>query len=448
MPPHPRFLALLRAAVEQRTFVKLTLGKPTAAADPSLRNLFVRPVTLKAGPHLSFVWRHATRDVTKNHPPAEALALLESALGETFADAHLFTPLQTARLQTFSDGKIKLFLKTADAAPPPAATEHDRSKQRPLSPDTPWLRSLGIVNDRGQPREGMTHKFRQIQKFTELLTHLLTESGLAPPPRSSAGDGAGPRVPAPTPSPSRSSAGDGAGPRSPDFPPSDLGLSDLRPSTARLASGGDLRVADMGAGKGYLTFATATLLGPQASIVGVERRPDLVELCNRVAREHRLAHLSFTEGDITPAPAAPLDRLDVLIALHACDTATDDALAAGIAAGARLLVVSPCCQKELRGQLQPPPVLRDALRHGIFQERQAEFVTDALRAHLLEWAGYRTKVFEFVSTEHTAKNLMIAAIKAGPCGAPDDDTAARLRAFAAFYGIRSQRLATHLGFTL
>ena len=89
-----------------------------------------------------------------------------------------------------------------------------------------------------------------------------------------------------------------------------------------------------------------------------------------------------------------------------------------------------------------------SLRHGIFQERQAEFVTDALRAQLLEWAGYKTKVFEFVSTEHTAKNLMISAIRARPPGTPDDATAQRIRAFAAFYGIRTQRLAQHLGFPL
>ncbi|HEY9250805.1 MAG TPA: methyltransferase, partial [Rariglobus sp.] len=143
-----------------------------------------------------------------------------------------------------------------------------------------------------------------------------------------------------------------------------------------------------------------------------------------------------------------LDRLDVLVALHACDTATDDALAKGLAAGARLLVVSPCCQKELRARLSAPAVLADALRHGIFQERQAEFVTDALRAMLLEWAGYRTKVFEFISTEHTAKNLMLTAIKTGRPRGADEALADRIRAFASFYGIRRQQLAAHLGFAL
>ena len=136
--------------------------------------------------------------------------------------------------------------------------------------------------------------------------------------------------------------------------------------------------------------------------------------------------------------------LGLNFALHACDTATDDALAAGIAAEAPLLIVSPCCQKELRKQLTAPPVLHDALQHGIFQERQAEFVTDALRAQLLEWSGYRAKVFEFISTEHTAKNLMIAAVKERPAG--DPKIATRIRKFATFYGIKQHHLAQRLSF--
>lgn len=387
-----RFFALLRAAVADGTLEKLTLGKPRTT-DPTLRNLYVRPVTLKSGPQLSFLWRHATRDITKNHPPAEALASLEMLLGRDFLDAHLFTSEQHAQLETQPDGvaRLRLTKSAASAAP---ITAHDRAKPRLIPADAPWLRALGVTNDRGQPREGMAAKFRQIEKFAELLSHLLTEITL----------------------------------------PSD------RP----------LRVRDMGSGKGYLTFAVAALLGPRAQVTGIEQRPELVELCNRVARETHLPHLHFIAGriaDLAENPPSAIETpLDVLIALHACDTATDDALAHGIAAGAALLVVSPCCQKELRPQLTAPPVLADALHHGIFQERQAEFVTDALRALLLEWAGYRTKVFEFISTEHTAKNLMIAGLKAHPAG--DPALAERIRAFAAFYGIHHQRLATALQFPL
>jgi hypothetical protein len=383
-----RFLGLLRVAIGDGTLTKLTLGKPRGA-DPTLRNLFVRPVTLKSGPHFAFVWRHATRDITKNHPPATVLAQLEPLIGADFLDAHLFTPTQTVQLETHPDGTARLKVNQVSNLTDSEPAPHDRPKHHLIPADAPWLRSLGVTNDRGHPREGMADKFSQIQKFAELLAHLIEE--------------------------------------------------------ASFAADRELTVADMGAGKGYLTFAVSALLGARANVRGIESRSELVELCNRVAAQQGFARLGFEAGSIT---SSALGQLDVLIALHACDTATDDALAKGIAAGAQLIVVAPCCQKELRRQLSAPPVLADALRHGIFQERTAEFVTDALRALLLEWAGYKTKVFEFISTEHTAKNLMIAAIKARSAGAPDDATAQRARAFAAFYGIRAQRLAAHLGFTL
>jgi SAM-dependent methyltransferase len=374
--------------VRDGSLVKLTLGKHRGA-DETLRNIFVRPVALKTGPHLAFVWRHATRDVTKNHAPEAALAVLERLIGGDFLDAHLFTTTQSAQLETQPDGNARLKVTASAAAPRPAApASHNREKSHLIPVDAPWLRALGVINDRGHPREGMADKFRQIQKFAELLSHLLAEADL----------------------------------------PTD------RPFT----------IVDMGSGKGYLTFALAALLGERAQVTGIEVRRELVDLCNRVAREQGLAPgLTFATGAIADTP---LDRCDVLIALHACDTATDDALARGLAAGARLLVVAPCCQKELRPQLTAPPILAEALRHGIFKERQAEFVTDALRAQLLEWAGYRTKVFEFISTEHTAKNTMIAAIKKKAADGDTDTWAARVRDFARFYGIRTQRLARALEF--
>ncbi len=406
-PARDRFLALLSAAVTTGTLTKLTLGKPASPpAEPTLQNIFVRPVALKTGPHLTFVWRHATRDITKNLVPAEGLNLVTYLLGREFLDAHLFTATHTIQLETKPDGSARVRSKTAApaAASAPAIGTHDQPKHHLIPAQAAWLRALGVTNDLGQPRAEQAAKFRQIQKFAELIQPLVAET----------------------------------------FPASDA----------------PLRIADMGSGKGYLTFAVATLLGARATVTGLEVRPELVDLCNRVARETGVTNLSFTSGQIPALSAAPVapeisnhksptvNPPDVLIALHACDTATDDALAHGLAAGARLLVVSPCCQKEIRPQLLAPPVLADALRHGIFQERQAEFVTDALRALLLEWAGFKTKVFEFVSTEHTAKNLLIVAQRARPAAGPDDPAAIRLRDFARFYGIRHQRLATHLGFAL
>jgi hypothetical protein len=137
-----------------------------------------------------------------------------------------------------------------------------------------------------------------------------------------------------------------------------------------------------------------------------------------------------------------------VIALHACDTATDDALAAGIGAGARWLLAAPCCHKELRPQLRSEP-LAPVLQHGILRTREAEIATDALRAAVLEARGYSARVFEFVSTEHTDKNLMIAAVRRDGAS-PDPDPAAgeAVRSLAAFYGVERQRLADRLGVPL
>jgi SAM-dependent methyltransferase len=379
------FLGLLGDAVNGGTLVKLTLGKPSGS-DPSLVNLFVRPVTLKAGPRLAFVWHHATRDVTKNHDAGDALRLLGPMIGSDFLDAHLFTTTGGAQLETGS-GAPRLRVTTVVRAKA-AKVGNDRTKRRPIPASAPWLHALGVTDANGRPSAAMADKFRQIEKFAEILGKLIAEAPL----------------------------------------PADRSLS----------------LFDMGCGKGYLTFAASEMLGDRAQVRGVEVRADLVEFCSRTAAEMGYApRLSFRQGSIEDTDVG---AVDILVALHACDTATDDALAKGISAGASLLVVAPCCQKEIRPQLVAPPVLSDALRHGIFAERQAEFATDALRAQLLEWAGYRTRVFEFISTEHTAKNIMISAVKGRQRG--DDSVAAGIRSFAAFYGIRRHALAAHLGFSL
>jgi hypothetical protein len=205
----------------------------------------------------------------------------------------------------------------------------------------------------------------------------------------------------------------------------------------------------MGCGKAYLTFAAYEHLSKTrtgaVTALGIEVRPGLVEQGRAVAGRCGFTRLKFEAGDIA---SSRLESASVVMALHACDTATDEALAKGVQSGAALLLVSPCCHREVRPQLSVSAPLAGSLRHGIFRERHAEFATDALRALLLEWAGYETRVFEFISTEHTGKNLMIAAIRRKT---PLGDTEARARAvadFAAFHGISRQRLAERLGFEL
>jgi len=398
-PEVSEFLALLDASVRDGSFTRLTLGKPRGGDDATLQNVFVRPVRLKTGPHLSFLWRHDRRDLTKNISPADGIIEVGRLVGAIFHSAHLFVGARTAQLEFNKKGEPRL---TFGKNTPPAAAKlvrddaHDRTKARLLPPSShDWLHALGVTNSAGIVREGMADKHRQIHKFVELLHHLVAGAAL----------------------------------------PHD------RP----------IEIADMGCGKGYLTFATHDYFDRVAKlsvrVCGVELRPELVEQCNVLARDTGREKLSFVRGTIQEAT---LPGPDVLIALHACDTATDDAIARGLAAGSALIVTAPCCQKELRPQLRAAPVLAPALRHGIFQERHAEFATDAFRALLLEWAGYETKVFEFISTEHTAKNLMIAATKRPQTENTEQraERARAVRSLAEFYGVKRQALAAHLDFAL
>jgi SAM-dependent methyltransferase len=217
-------------------------------------------------------------------------------------------------------------------------------------------------------------------------------------------------------------------------------LADLL-SASPLRERGELSAVDMGAGKGYLTFALYDYLyrvrGARARVSGVEAREELVALCNRVAREVGFGGLSFRRGSVL---TEALGRVDLVVALHACDTATDEALYRGIRAGASLIVCAPCCHKELRPQMRCRVDGLDAvLKSGILLERQAELVTDGVRALLCEAMGYRTRVFEFVAAEHTSKNLMIAAVKrAGPARAAE--ARARVAALKRAFGFGRQRL--------
>ena len=364
--------------------MKITLSRRRGEGD--LRNVYGRLVELKSGTALSFTLRFATRDETRNEKPETAPRVLGKWLAEDFEEAHLFTTTGDWKLRAMHDGawSMKAARPVFSAALP---ASHDRPKVRAMA-NAPFLAKLGVTAGDGTARAGMADKLRQVERFVEILGHLVD-------------------------------------------------ASPLRETKS-------VRVCDMGAGKGYLTFATHEFFracGVAAEVTGVEQRADMIELTNRIATELQCEGLRFCEGAIG-AFTLP-ENLDVLIALHACDTATDDALAAGVRVGAKLIVVAPCCQKEVRREFSPPEILRGVLRHGILAERQAELLTDGIRALALEAAGYDTSVFEFISNEHTGKNVMIAATLRA---VKKEATAVReeLRALMDFFGLRSQRLVVLL----
>ena len=387
--PDPKhdFLLRLEASFNNASFVRLTLGHPTEAAG-ALRKILFRPVEIRGEKRCSVVSRFLTRDETKNLRFPEVLDLVAAQLGTGFLSANLFCETEEAQLEL---GK-KPRLRVTPANHAPATLEHDRTKQRWVDPSAAFLLALGVTDSTGKVRERMGDKFRQIERFVDLLASAFRESRLAEPARK------------------------------------------------------EISLCDMGSGKGYLTFASYDYFRRveqrEPTVTGIEFRDDLVKFCNRVAQECRFGGLRFVRQTIAEFQLPPVD---ILVALHACNTATDDALAAGIGAGAEIILAAPCCHKEARPQVdqaESAGPLHDVLRHGIFAERHAEMATDSLRALLLERAGYRVRVSEFVAAEHTAKNVMLIATKrreslTEPAKA---DLNRRLAALKNFYGIQHHRL--------
>jgi SAM-dependent methyltransferase len=192
-------------------------------------------------------------------------------------------------------------------------------------------------------------------------------------------------------------------------------VDDVVPS---LRTDGTLRVVDFGCGKSYLTFAIHHLLtelrGRDVEIMGLDLRDDVIDACSALAARSGTRGLRFEQGDIAGFDAR--GRIDLVVSLHACDTATDEALAQAIRWQAQVILAVPCCQKEAYRQIRSS-LFGPVLRHGLAKERLAALVTDTLRAQLLELSGYRTQLVEFVSLEHTAKNVLIRAVKGAPAGA-------------------------------
>lgn len=392
--PTERLLTLARSALAASRLSRVVLSRPRGP-DATLERVTVRPVVIKGQLLLSFVASHATRDLTANLPPEPGLVRLRAHIDADFSQVHLFTADEEAQLLVSRKGR-RTFLrkKLAEAAPEATAgpAAHDREKHRWVPMDRPFLVALGVTDAAHRVVPAMARKWKQINRFVEVFDGALAASPLA----------------------------------------------DAAPSRP-------LHVVDFGSGKGYLTFAVhdhlQRALGRNAQVTGVELRQELVTLCNGAIDRLGLAGLHFDAGDVrTYTPPA----IDVMIALHACDTATDFAIHLGLRAGAAIIMCSPCCHKQIRPQLMTPHPLRPILQHGVHLGQEAEMLTDGLRALLLEAAGYDTQVFEFISLEHTNKNKMILAVKRA---VPRDNAQVlqQIREVKAFYGIREHCLETLMG---
>ena len=377
-----QFLAEFQQAIENKSFDRMVLSQYKGEL-AGLEKITCRVILLQEQAVLSCLYKYKTQDVTKNLTLDEAIAHIQNLLNDC-KQANLFTA--TAEIQLKKNKKKAMLTRSKVQATQKAEIsmqQHDREKHRYLDQDSYFLQLLGISDAKAQIIPSMARKWKQINKFVEIfsgaLAHIQTKDH-------------------------------------------------------------SLRVVDFGSGKGYLTFALYDYLAKQQQtpfVTGVELNEKMVQFCQAVADKAQFSQLDFFQGDVrTYQP----EHLDVMIALHACDVATDFAIHTGIRLNASMIMCAPCCHKELRPQMQSPGILKPMLQFGIHAGQQAEMLTDTIRALLLKAYGYETKVFEFVALEHTSKNKMILATKNQDIQQPDLEILAQVKALKQMYGIQQHSL--------
>lgn len=352
------------------------------------RRAEARPVELKAGANLQITTFDERQAFTTNRPWADAGPDVDALLAEPFMSWHVELIDETLQVQATKRGGAVVSV-TPVAQPRPVDASHDRVKQRLVDPNARFLQILGVTTAAGVVKVGRRDKFRQVEEFVRALDPVVRDA----------------------------LAG------------------------GRLTRDRPVRAVDLGCGNAYLTFAAyqylAQVRGLSVEMVGVDQLAQ--------ARQHNEAaasrlgwgdRLTFVDGDI--ASAVVEGPVDVVLALHACDTATDEALARAVGWQAPVVMAAPCCHHDIQRQLKAtkciPRPYEVVTRHGILRERFADILTDALRAALLRQAGYRTDVMEFVDTRHTPRNLLLRAVRTGAEATPEE--VAEYRRLVAEWGVR------------
>ena len=359
----PKELADLLEEMFAGDVTRAVVSNPRQTSD--VRRVSVARMTVGGREVYQFTRQAGKQAFHENLDGADAKTRILSLMEGEFRQLDLWNAASAYSVRISKKGKLLVSKKASQreaAAPGP----HNRTKAYLLAEgdDIPPLRALGVFSQDGHVVQAMYHKYRQINRFVEMVDDVIA------------------------------------------------------------GREGKIHALDFGCGKSYLTFVLYHYLtavrGLAASVVGLDLNPAVIETCNRTAEEFGYAGLSFRVGDI--GSFEPEEKPDLAISLHACDTATDDALYNAVRWGTEIVLSAPCCQHELNGQIRGGG-LAALTRYGIVQERFASLATDALRGCLLEACGYKTQLLEFVDLEHSPKNILIRAVRGG---VPEDKRRAAL----------------------
>ena len=325
----------------------------------SVSKLQVRPVPVKGEVRYQVTRIQGTKAIHENYEKEELISYLTEQMKENFRQLQLEGRYVQGRVLVSKKGKADIKVRETKARAREDFTpmlSHNRKKKYLLQEGipVPWLVDLGVMTPEGKVRNSRYDKFKQLNRYLEFIQDILP----------------------------------------------------------KLPKDREIRIIDFGCGKSYLTFAMYYYLKElnhyDIQVTGLDLKADVIGKCQSLADKYGYDRLDFQQGDIASYEGA--DQVDMVVTLHACDTATDFALAKAVKWGARVILSVPCCQHELNRQVQNQD-LAPVLEYGILKERFAALLTDGLRAQMLKSAGYDTQILEFISMEHTPKNLLIRAVK-------------------------------------
>jgi SAM-dependent methyltransferase len=373
-------LSEIRSLILSESLSRAVFSGRRRNAQPDFKRIDVRPVMIRGAVHLQVVRTDQRQATTSNHSVDQAPSVVDELLQAGYGNFLVETAHASIQVRITKKGLAQVHRGESGRE---ITLEHDREKVRLIDPADPLLHVLGISDTEGRIKPSRRDKYRQVEEFLRLLAPALDDA-------ISAG-----HISTPT---------------------------DDRP----------LRVVDLGCGHAYLTFAAHQYLrslGMPVHVIGIDVRADSRDRNRQIADALGVqATIEFRAESINDAGVFD-DGVDVVFALHACDTATDDALAWAAHRGAGLILSAPCCHHDLQQQMagsSVPEPFTVLTRHGLLRERWADILTDTLRAHLLRLIGYRVDVVEFVAGEHTPRNLLIRAARTR--ATPDSQEWARYEA--------------------
>ena len=345
---------LLKEIIIDNSLILGVFSNLKRKSDDSFSKVDVKPVLIKEELKYQFSFYYSNKVLHKNLDPAEAIDEIEDLLNNIFKQAMIFTIDADYQILISKKGKTNILKKKATKKS--VDLSHNRKKKYILEDGEPvdFLIRLGVMNELGKVSKKRYDKFRQINRFLEMVEDIIP----------------------------------------------------------KLNKEDKLNIVDFGCGKSYLTFALYHYLVEKlkidVNIIGLDLKMDVINFCNEVAEDLSYKGLRFIHGDIKDYNS--FNDVDMVITLHACDNATDAALVKAINWNAKAILSVPCCQHEFYDKIDSDP-LEPMLKHGIIKEKLSSLVTDSLRGNVLEIMGYQVQLLEFIDMEHTPKNILIRAIK-------------------------------------